>query len=141
LDATPWLIIHNTIKWKVVASPESGPWWVVWVCVCSWFFRAPKVLKLCTNQLVVWFCKSVWIVDPLVTLSSPHLGVLTCFSYPEVLRIKEHAMTPSSIVFTFTFAFEFFKEFGCASISHKWMIQKIRMKKRLKQVLNNFILI
>jgi hypothetical protein len=34
---------------------KSKLWWVLWVCVCSWFLRAPKVLQLCTNQLVVWF--------------------------------------------------------------------------------------
>ncbi len=44
----PWLGIMNTIRGKVVASPKSRPWWVLWV-------RAPKVFKLCNNQLVVWF--------------------------------------------------------------------------------------
>jgi hypothetical protein len=31
-------------KGKVVASPKFGPWWVLWVRVCSWLVRAPKVL-------------------------------------------------------------------------------------------------
>jgi hypothetical protein len=35
--------------------PQSGLWWVLWVCVCPWLIHAPKVLHLCTNQLVVWF--------------------------------------------------------------------------------------
>jgi hypothetical protein len=34
---------------KVVASPKSGPWWVLWVRVCSWLILAPKVLQLCSN--------------------------------------------------------------------------------------------
>jgi hypothetical protein len=34
---------------------ESRPWWVLWVWVCSWFILTPKMFKLCTNQLVVWF--------------------------------------------------------------------------------------
>jgi hypothetical protein len=42
-------------KGKVVASPNSKSWWVLWVCVCSWLVYAPKVFQLCTNQLVVWF--------------------------------------------------------------------------------------
>jgi hypothetical protein len=45
-------------KGKVVASPKFELWWVLWVLwirVCSWFVRAPKAFKLCTNQLVVWF--------------------------------------------------------------------------------------
>jgi hypothetical protein len=38
-----WLGIDNIIMGKVVASPKSGPWWVLWVCVCLWFVHAPKV--------------------------------------------------------------------------------------------------
>jgi len=51
---TPWPCINNTIKGKVVASPKFGLWWILWVCVCSWLVRAPKVFQFHTNQLV-WF--------------------------------------------------------------------------------------
>jgi len=34
-----------TIWGKVVASPESGPWWVKWVQSCLWLVLAPKVLQ------------------------------------------------------------------------------------------------
>jgi hypothetical protein len=51
----PWPNIEYTIRGKVVASPKSRSWWVFWVRVCPWFVYAPKVLQLCTNQLVVWF--------------------------------------------------------------------------------------
>ncbi len=44
-----------TIRGKVVAFPKFGMWWVLWVRVCPWLIRAPKVFQLCTNQLVVWF--------------------------------------------------------------------------------------
>jgi hypothetical protein len=50
-----WRGIEYTIRGKVMASPKSGSWWVWWVRVCPWLVLAPKVLKLCTNQLVVWF--------------------------------------------------------------------------------------
>jgi hypothetical protein len=50
-----WRGTKYTIRGKVVASPKSGPWWVLWIRICSWFILAPKVLKLCINQLVVWF--------------------------------------------------------------------------------------
>jgi hypothetical protein len=43
-------------KGKVVASPKSRPWWVLWVRVCLWLVLTPKVFQLCINQLVVWFC-------------------------------------------------------------------------------------
>jgi hypothetical protein len=46
---------NNTIRGKVVASPKSGPWWVLWVHVCMWFVYAPKMSQLCTNQPIVWF--------------------------------------------------------------------------------------
>jgi hypothetical protein len=43
--------------------PKSGPWWVLWIHVSSWFIRAPKMLQLCINQLIVWFmqvCVNNW---------------------------------------------------------------------------------
>jgi hypothetical protein len=50
-----WRSVENIIRGKVVVSPKSGLWWVLWVRSCLWLFLAPKVFKLCTNQLVVWF--------------------------------------------------------------------------------------
>jgi hypothetical protein len=55
LGQQPWLVIENTIKGKVVVSPKSGLWWVLWVHVCLCLICAPKVIQLCTNQLVFWF--------------------------------------------------------------------------------------
>jgi hypothetical protein len=43
----PWLGTKNIIRGKVVASPKSGSWWILWVHVCSWLVRAPKMLQLC----------------------------------------------------------------------------------------------
>jgi hypothetical protein len=43
LNASP-VAKHNTIRGKVVASPKSRSWWVLWVRVCSWLVHAPKVL-------------------------------------------------------------------------------------------------
>jgi len=51
-----WRGTKYTIRGKVMASPNSEPWWVLWVRICPWLVLAPKVLQLCTNQLVVWFC-------------------------------------------------------------------------------------
>jgi hypothetical protein len=58
----PWPGTKYAIKGKVVASFKSRPWWV-WVC--PWFVLAPKVFKLCINQLVVWFCASLceWLIN------------------------------------------------------------------------------
>jgi hypothetical protein len=41
----PWSGIEYTIWGKVVASPESGPWWVKWVQSCPWLVLAPAVLQ------------------------------------------------------------------------------------------------
>jgi hypothetical protein len=51
----PWLDTEYTIRGKVIASPKSGSWWVLWVWVCSWLVLIPKVPQLHTNQLVLWF--------------------------------------------------------------------------------------
>jgi hypothetical protein len=51
----PWQGTENTIRGKVVASPKFELWWVLWVRVCSWLVRAPKLLQLRINQLVIWF--------------------------------------------------------------------------------------
>jgi hypothetical protein len=44
-----WRGTKYTVKGKVVASPKSKPWWVLWIQVCPWFVLAPKVLQLFTN--------------------------------------------------------------------------------------------
>jgi hypothetical protein len=51
----PWLRIEYIIRGKVLVSPKSRLWWVLWIRVCLWFVLAPKVFKLCINQFVVWF--------------------------------------------------------------------------------------
>jgi hypothetical protein len=45
-----------TIWGKVVASPKSGPRWVLWVWGCPWLVLTPKVLQPSANQLACWFC-------------------------------------------------------------------------------------
>jgi hypothetical protein len=48
-----WRGTKYTIKGKVVASPKSGPWWVLWIRIGPSLILAPKVLQICINQLVV----------------------------------------------------------------------------------------
>jgi hypothetical protein len=47
-----WRGTKYTIKGKVVGSPKSRLCWILWVRVCPWLVLAPKLLQLCTNQLV-----------------------------------------------------------------------------------------
>jgi hypothetical protein len=52
LGASPMANIESTIRGKVMASLKFGLWWILWICVCPWFVRAPKVLQPCIDQLV-----------------------------------------------------------------------------------------
>jgi hypothetical protein len=38
----PWLGTKYTIRWKVVASPKFGSWWILWICGYLWLVCAPK---------------------------------------------------------------------------------------------------
>jgi hypothetical protein len=80
-------------KGEVVASPKSEPWWILWVQVCSWLVLAPKVFKLCTNQLVVWFCvdSCEWLMLIILHSSIPELQHAPLPL--KMLRAKEHALT------------------------------------------------
>jgi hypothetical protein len=49
-------------KGKLVASPKSGPWWVLYVRVVRGVL-APKVLQLCINHFVLILCRSVWVIE------------------------------------------------------------------------------
>ncbi len=114
----PWPCTKYIIMGKVVASPKFEPWWVLWVCVCSWFVCALKVLQLCyaLTNLLFGLCKSVWIIDLLVIHPSPYPEALAHPSTPKVLQVRDCASTPSSsIVFTFRLIVEFIKESGGAS--------------------------
>ncbi len=44
-----WRGTKYTIWGKVVVSPKSGLWWILWVQVCPWLILASKVLQLCIN--------------------------------------------------------------------------------------------
>ncbi len=103
-------------KWHLgvghVAFTKFGLWCVLWVCVCSWFFHAPKTFQLCTNQLVVWF---VQIIDLLVTHPSPHPIALAHPSTLEVLRVRERTPTPyPSIVSPWTHNWVYQRAWGAS---------------------------
>ncbi len=66
-----WPSIEYTIRGKVVASPKSGPWWVLWICVCSWLVRAPRCSNYALTNLLFGLCKSAWVSKLLVNLPRP----------------------------------------------------------------------
>jgi hypothetical protein len=63
-----------------VASPKFGPWGVLWIRSCPWLVLAPRVLKLCTNQLV-WFMKI-------------HVNDYVLFIFPSPISKLHHAPLP-----------------------------------------------
>jgi hypothetical protein len=55
-----WSNTENIIWGKVMASLESGSWWVKWVQGRMWLVPTPKGCKMNSNQLVVGFgCRTV----------------------------------------------------------------------------------
>jgi len=67
----PWLGTKYIIRGKVVASPKFGSWWVLWVCVCSWFIHAPKCYNYALTNLLFSLCMSMWVSEVFVNLPSP----------------------------------------------------------------------
>ncbi len=69
----PWPSTEYNTRGKVVASPKSRPWWILWVYVYPWFVRAPKCYNYALTNLLFGLCRSVWVIELLVALLSPIL--------------------------------------------------------------------
>jgi hypothetical protein len=75
-----------------------------------------KCSNYALTNLLFGLCRSVNIINPLITCPSPHLEAPPRPSTPQMLRGKERTPTLPSIIFTFKFAVESIKEFGGASL-------------------------
>jgi hypothetical protein len=75
--------------------PQSRPWWVLWVCVCLLFIHAPKMSSYALTNLLFGLYRSVWIIELLINLPSPHPEVPARPFTLEVLRAKERDPTLS----------------------------------------------
>jgi len=91
-----WLGTKYTIKGKVVASPKSGSWWVLWIYVCMWFVHAPKCFNYTLTNLLFGLCKSVWVIELFVNLPSPSWSSSTPLYPRSVVNEGTH---PNSISF------------------------------------------
>jgi hypothetical protein len=67
----PWPSTKYTIREKVVASFKSGPWWVLWIHVCSWLVHAPKCSNYALTNLLFGLYKPVWVIELLINLPNP----------------------------------------------------------------------
>jgi hypothetical protein len=110
--------------WLIKKNIKRGRWWLPLSSnhgeSCkSMYAHCSSMYKKCSNFALTnlfGLCRSVWIIDSLVTCLSPYLGAPTHPSTTEVLQIKERTLFISSfVVFIFEFAFESFKECGGAS--------------------------
>jgi hypothetical protein len=52
--------VENTIRGKVVASPKSGLWCVMWVRVSPWLVPTPNACRMTSNQLVLVLDAGSW---------------------------------------------------------------------------------
>jgi len=111
-----WLATEYTIKGKVVASPKCKLWWVLWVCVCSWFVRASKCFDYALTNLLFGLCRSVWVSELLINLPSPIIELQHTLLPPKCCELKSTPNSFPSIVFTFGLAIESIKELGGASL-------------------------
>jgi len=94
----PWLDTNNNIRgrWWFPPSLGRGEYYEsMFVCVSS-------IHQKCSNyaltNLLFGLCRSVWVIDLLVTLLSPYLKAPTCTFILEMLRAKERTPTPHSFV-------------------------------------------
>jgi hypothetical protein len=97
----PWIGIKYIIKGKVMASPSLGR-----DEFCEFvFIHDSSMDQKCSNYALTNLfnlCRSVWIIELLVNLLSPHLGAPTHLYAFEVLRAKERTLTFFPfVIFTF----------------------------------------
>jgi hypothetical protein len=112
-----------TIWGKVVASPKSGPWWILWVRGRPWLFLAPKVLQPCANQLVCWFCANLlkW-VNFLSLFLVPSRSSSTPFYPSKCWKLGSVPWVPNlSIVSILRLNLNLWKDFGAR---HFWCKNK-----------------
>jgi len=89
----PWPSIKNIIRGKVMASPKSGLWWVLWVRACPWLVDAPKCFNHALTNLLFNLCRFMWIIDSFVTHCSPHPKAP---AHPSTLKCYELKAYPNS---------------------------------------------
>jgi hypothetical protein len=77
-----------------------------------------KCFNYALTNLLFGLCSSMWVINVLVTLCSPHPKAPACPSTSKGLWTKERASIPYPfVVFTFKLVVEFTKEFGCRNLN------------------------
>jgi hypothetical protein len=79
----PWLDTKNTIRGKVMVSPKSRLWWILWLRVYHGGFVHQKCFNCALTNLLFGLCRSVWIIFLLINLPSLNYEASTCPSTPK----------------------------------------------------------
>jgi hypothetical protein len=109
----PWLGIENIIRGKVVASLSPGHDEYCEFVFANGISMHQKCFNYALTNLLFGLCKSMWIIDWLVTCPSPHHGAPTRPSTFEVLQTREHTPTPyPPIIFTLDSHLSLLRNFG-----------------------------
>ncbi len=120
-----WPGTKYTIRGKVVASPNSRPWWILWIRVCPWFVPTPKCYNYALTNLFFGLCKSVLVSKLLLNLCSP---ILELQHTPLPLKCYKPKRVPNFFSFTlltFGLTIQSIKELGGTSIPiYKYMWRK-----------------
>jgi len=107
----PWLSIENNIRGRWWLPPSLSPG-----------ESSKSIHQKCSNYALTnlfGLCKSVWIIDLLVTHFNPHYEAPTCPCTPKLLQTRKRTPTPCPFdVFTFGLAVESMTELGGASLVH-----------------------
>ncbi len=67
----PWPGTKYTIRGKVVVSPKSESWWVLWVCVAQGSSLHQKCYNYALTNLLFGLCMSMWVIKLLFNIPSP----------------------------------------------------------------------
>ncbi len=120
---------------------EGGGFPQVWVVV-NFVNPCLPMARSCTKcpiytltNMLFGLYKSMWVIDLLVNLPSPHPRVLTRLSTPEMLWAKEHAPTPLSVIFAFGLVVESIKELGGASFAIMFFVNSFPNSLDLRQLI------
>jgi len=109
-----WRSTKYTIRGKVMASPKSKLWWILWVQVCPCFILAPKCFDYVVTNLLFGLCRPVWVSKLFVNLPSLILEL----QHAPPQNATSQGTCPNSLLFQcfhFRFTFEPIKELGNAS--------------------------
>ncbi len=105
-----WPVIEYIIRGKVVASPKSGPWWVLWIRVSSWnsstsFYPQSAMSEgECPNSLLFCCFHFIRTLESIKELGSALVDICLFFrganfSQPLLSIIPSHLITPLTYLF------------------------------------------